>query len=519
MEAVASLFTTTSRSGTGTAPSRFSTAVHEKSSLQALEVWSSDPFYLPHHLKYGGKTHYGAMQSLLVHIKHPQHCWAPKQMLPLQQVAPGDKGQLKQFESCISTPTGFSSSAKRAMEVEVSDTVPTASRQLAKQQQKKRQQYGTTVPVCQFSRDTQWQLAQPKSLRCGSRHGSTGQVPIIGGDKATATVAQSAHPPTGSGLRGPRPPANCTAQAGHPECQTPSGSNQRIGSAQTKRTKKLDQIATTQMEVAQLEAKLTEDNALLINLKQRHLAELNVNLPATQADPSAPTAAAFATLTAQLQTMVGILGQIAGTPGIDPSVAASIAQIIPCPPATQAAPQPAQMQQAQMQQAQMQQTHISLVASPAGAAAHATPMPGATAIPMAGAAAIPQHQPVVPSLPASWGNAEGTSGTRQEAPPQLVPNNTSMVSSPASQLPLVSPSYASPLVGLSPSQQAAAAARATAIEQIVAGSQSARERSRSRHSAPSDSDDESCAILTIKPAARGTAQPNGQVFQPGGQDA
>ena len=44
-----------------------------------------------------------------------------------------------------------------------------------------------------------------------------------------------------------------------------------------KRSKKLDLIASTQMEAAQLEAKLNEDNVVLITLKQRHLAELKVN--------------------------------------------------------------------------------------------------------------------------------------------------------------------------------------------------------------------------------------------------
>ena len=56
-----------------------------------------------------------------------------------------------------------------------------------------------------------------------------------------------------------------------------------------KRSKKLDLIASTQMEVAQLEAKLNEDNVVLITLKQRHLAELKVNLPVAPADPSGPS--------------------------------------------------------------------------------------------------------------------------------------------------------------------------------------------------------------------------------------
>ena len=50
---------------------------------------------------------------------------------------------------------------------------------------------------------------------------------------------------------------------------------------QIKRTNKLDLIANTQMEVVQLEAKMTENNTLLISLKQQHLAELKVHLPAS----------------------------------------------------------------------------------------------------------------------------------------------------------------------------------------------------------------------------------------------
>ena len=104
----------------------------------------------------------------------------------------------------------------------------------------------------------------------------------------------------------------------------------------SKRSMKLDLIASTQLEVAQLEAKLNEDNVVLITLKQRHLAELKVNLPVAPADPSAPSAAAFAALSAQLHIMMGILRQIAGTPGIDPSMAASIQQVFRAHPTMRA---------------------------------------------------------------------------------------------------------------------------------------------------------------------------------------
>ena len=328
---------------------------------------------------------------------------------------------------------------------------------------------------------------------------------------------------------------------------------------QIKRTNKLDLIASTQMEVVQLEAKMTENNTLLISLKQQHLAELQVHLPAPIADPAAPTMAAFTALTQQLHNMMGILGQIAGTPGIDPSMAASIQQVVQAHPAMRNDnPQPlsdpaaqqeqalrqAQFQQAQLQQAQLQQAQLQQAQHAATeralSAAQATPLPRAEAsmhaanAPPVEAGAITHIANAPPAVPQSWMGSELPVANVGVSPNVL--HNAVPLSPDVQHLALSSPS----LLQFSPEQQAAAAARTLAMEQIVAGSQSAtRDRSRSRHSAASsDSEEESCTIIKVVPPAVvnqvvlavvppavvnqqiiAVTQPVAPLFQLGGQDA
>ena len=94
---------------------------------------------------------------------------------------------------------------------------------------------------------------------------------------------------------------------------------------QDKKQKLLDSIAISQLGVQTLEVTLNREQEEPTQMKNKHLEELRAHLPSMQQEPAAQ---AMADMAAQFHVMMGLLGQIAGTPGIDPNVAVTIAQVI-----------------------------------------------------------------------------------------------------------------------------------------------------------------------------------------------
>ena len=272
-----------------------------------------------------------------------------------------------------------------------------------------------------------------------------------------------------------------------------------------KRSLKLDLIASTQMEVASLEAKLNEDNAVLITLKQRHLVELKMSLPMQPVD--SPSPAAFAALSTQLHSMMDTLRQVVGMPGIEKSMAESIQQVISAHPSMRprSDPDPEMLAEQKWNKTQLRQTVLNLQEQLKQARLQLAQLQQETAQQTAWA--------TVASTPRAGASTHTASGTALASSSQLQ---------------------------LSPSQQDA---RVSAAEQIAARSQSAakghreRHRSRSRHLAEaSDSDGDNCSIIlaTDPPAMklpevaaagteyryRWTGWPDhAPLFRVGGQDA
>ena len=291
---------------------------------------------------------------------------------------------------------------------------------------------------------------------------------------------------------------------------------------QDKRTKLLDTIATSQLEVAMLEAKLTEEQRLLTDLKNKHMQELRAHLPQQPPDPSI---AAMASMTAQVQAMMRLLGQIAGTPGIDPTLAATIAQVVPCHPVpgSAAVSPPAQVSIAATPPPGAMATQVStstlaqVALTPTGAPAQMpTPLTINTLIGQA-----------VPMPPPSWeqtvANAAVPDQTAQQfnarqAQSQLVGANAQQPAF-SSMSPLLPSQLA--LASIPSPPQEEAAGRAAAIGQAMAGKSPSRERSPRRIAPADDSEEDDLAIISVSlaTAQQEVSLPQQQLFLQGGQDA